>query len=99
VDPDKVREALGSLARVTGIGIVDAFFAVTLAQVMDPAELERNRIRRHIYLARYGRQSMLQWRDIDGREVRRYVEVLSEFLREENEAVKKAAAESAARNG
>ena len=78
--------------------MIDAFFAVTLTQVLDPAENERQRLRRHIFLARYGRQSMLQWGEVEGREVRRYADALAEFLREENEAMKKATAEAAMRD-
>lgn len=85
-----VREELGRLARLTGSSTLDTFFALTLEDVLKPAELERERIRRHVFLARYGRQSMLQWADVDAREVRRYARALSEFLREENEAASRA---------
>ncbi len=51
-------------------------------------------MRRHIFLARYGKQSMLQWEGIEGRLVRKYVEALSDFLEEESEISKRAAAES-----
>ncbi len=71
------------------------FFAVTLEGAMDVDELERQRLRRHVFLARYGRQSMLQWANVDGRMVRRYAEALADFLREESDAVKAAAAEAA----
>lgn len=38
---------------------------------------------------------MLQWGEVEGREVRRYALALAEFLREENEATKKATAAAA----
>lgn len=57
-------------------------------------EIERQRMRRHVFLARYGKQSMLQWEEIEGRLVRKYVEALSDFLEEENEISKRAAQES-----
>lgn len=69
---------------------------VTLTEVLDPEEIERQRLRRHVFLARYGRQSMLQWSEVEGREVRRYALALADFLREENEATKRATAEAAA---
>lgn len=77
----------------------DVFFGYTLSQVLDPEELDRLRLRRHVFLARYGRQSMLQWRDVDGREVRAYAQALADFLKEENEAVEKAVAARAAEKG
>lgn len=68
----------------------DAHFARVLEDIMDPAMLEKQRIRRHIYLAKYGRQSMIQWENVDSRVVRRYMEALSEFIAEENAAMKRA---------
>ena len=92
-----VAAALGRLIRLSDTPAVDALFCVALTRALEPEELEKQRIRRHIFLARYGRQSMLQWRDVDGREVRVYAEALADFLREEAEAVKKATAEAAAK--
>jgi len=87
---------LGKLARLTGHPAYDVFFGYTLSQVLEPDEMARLRLRRHVFLARYGRQSMLQWRDIDGREVRAYAEALADFLKEENDAVTAAKAAAAA---
>lgn len=89
-DPDERKRLLYSVARWSGVAIQDAHFARVLEDIMDPEALERQRIRRHIYLARYGRQSMIQWEDVDSRVVRRYMEALSEFIAEENEAMKRA---------
>lgn len=87
------------VARLTGKRSYDVFFGYTLSQVLDPEELDRLRLRRHVFLARYGRQSMLQWGDVDGREVRAYAKALADFLKEENEAVEKAVAARAAEKG
>lgn len=92
-----VRAALGRLGRLTGTPLLDVFFHVALAKAMDPEELERLRLRRHVFLARYGYQSVLQWGDVDGRQVRRYAQALAELLNEESDAVKKAAAAAAAK--
>lgn len=92
-----MRADLSKLGRFTGVPSFDVLFGYTLSQVMDPEEMRRLRLRRHVFLARYGRQSMLQWVDVDGREVRAYAHALAEFLREENEAVEKAVAARAAR--
>jgi hypothetical protein len=61
-----------------------------LGTLIDIEELEKNRIRRHIYLARYGKQSMLQWENIEGRVVRQYANALVGLMEEENEASKRA---------
>lgn len=87
------------LARLTGVRTLDAFFEVKLTQILVPAELERDRIRRHVFLARYGRQSMLQWDDVDGRVVRRYARALEAFLNEENALVEAARAKAASEAG
>lgn len=58
---------------------------------MDPEEMEKHRLRRHVYLARYGKQPVLQWADVDGRTVRKYAQALSDLLAEENDLAKKAA--------
>jgi hypothetical protein len=77
-----------------GSPIHDAAFGCFLSSAIDLQEIERQRMRRHIFLARYGKQSMLQWEGIEGRLVRKYVEALSDFLEEESEISKRAAAES-----
>jgi hypothetical protein len=67
----------------------DAHFARVLEEIMDPATLERQRVRRHVYLAKYGKQSMLQWENVDSRVVRQYATALSDFIAEENEAMRR----------
>ena len=37
-----------------------------------------------MYLARYARQSVLQWADVETNEIARFVKVLSDMLGEEN---------------
>lgn len=65
-----------------------------MALALDAEELERRRLRRHVFLARYGRQSMLQWGDVEGREVRAYVAALAEILKEEEDATRQSAREA-----
>lgn len=72
----------------------DALFGHILTETMDVEEMERQRIRRHVFMARYGRQSMLQWAGVDGRTVRQYAQALADFLGEENAAVKRATTQS-----
>jgi len=72
----------------------DALFGHILTETMDVEEMERQRIRRHVFMARYGRQSMVQWADVDGRTVRQYAQAMSDFLEEENAAVKRATTQS-----
>lgn len=61
---------------------IDAFWHVTVE--FDPVEMLRHRAKQKIYLARYGRQSVLQWGDVDVTELTEYFEVLSELISEEN---------------
>jgi len=84
------RAVLRKLANTTGDPMLDVHFPAVLDTVLDPVELERQRLRRHMFLARFARQSVLQWEDVEGREVRRYTLVLAEFLKEEGDAVKRA---------
>lgn len=70
--------------------MVDAHFGAILDSALVPAELEDRRLRRHVFLARFARQNVLQWDDVDGRVVRRYVEMLATFLKEEGDAVRRA---------
>lgn len=78
------------LLGLTGHRQVDALFCAVLGESLDHREMERQRIRRHMFLARFGRQSVLQWDDVESRLVRRYADSLAEFLREEGDAVKRA---------
>lgn len=89
-DPDVVEHELFLLSLRSGSRYADSTIALALSQVMDPDEMERQRLRRHMFLARWGRQSVTQWEDIDGRMVRRYVSVLADMLEEENQAAKRA---------
>jgi hypothetical protein len=88
-DPDVVEHELRILVLRTGSRYVDATFAMAIASALDPDELERQRLRRHVFLARWGRQPVTQWENMDGRLVRQYVAVLAELLQEENAAAKR----------
>lgn len=85
-----------SLCRYGGDPDVEAYYPVILA-MRDLEEMERLRLRRHVFLARYGKQSMLQWDNVEARKVRAYAEALAELLKEEDDAVKKAAAAAASK--
>jgi Holliday junction resolvase len=95
-DAEQIRKVIRKLANTTGEPLIDVHFSAVLDTVLDPVELERQRIRRHVFLARFARQSLLGWEDIEGRVVRKYVTVLAEFLREEGDAVKLAASRGSA---
>lgn len=90
-DPDVVERELRVLSLRTGSRHADVVFGLAIASALDPEELERQRLRRHMFLARWGRQPVTQWESMDGRMVRRYVAVLADMLREENEAAKRQA--------
>lgn len=90
-----MREALWRLCRYGGDPDVEAHYSAILAAV-DLEGREKARIRRHVFLARYGKQSVLQWDDVSTRTVRQYAEALAELLREEDDAVNAAAARAAA---
>lgn len=62
-----------------------------MAFAFDSEEMESHRIRRHVFLARYGKQSVLQWADVEGREIRAYVRALAEILKEETAEVQRRA--------
>lgn len=89
-DPDVVAKELHTLLLRSGSRLSDAIFGPIMESVLDPVELEKQRYRRHMFLARWGRQPVTQWADVDGREVRRYVSILSDMLREEHAAAKQA---------
>ena len=90
-DPDVVRAELKSLALWMSSPAIDATFTFQVSQELDPTYLEEQRYRRHMFLARHGRQSVTQWANVPGREVRRYVAVLADMLREEHESAKRIA--------
>ena len=77
-------EDLHTLCLWDGNPGADVFFPFYLGGAMDVEQMERTRLRRHMFLARFARQSVLQWRDVDSREVRRYADMLAEFLAEEH---------------
>lgn len=51
---------------------------------LDPTEQEQMRRRQIVYLARYGRQSMLQWDDVDVLDLVALHDEVSKVVREEN---------------
>jgi len=57
-------------------------FAVATAY--DRATLERERLRRHVYLGRYMHQDVASLADMEMTTLRAYVEILAECIREEN---------------
>lgn len=50
---------------------------------LDPDQVDKAIRRRIIFLARYGRQSILQWEDVDYAEMRAWSDELKELLSEE----------------
>lgn len=64
--------------------VVDAYWHHLIE--IDVAEREKSRYRIKMFLARYGRQNVLQWDDVEVAEIRRYAEELSNLLTEENES-------------
>lgn len=51
---------------------------------IDPGEHLRMRVRQKAYLARYGRQSVLQWEGREVAELNEHFAAMSEIIREEN---------------
>lgn len=74
------------MGRFTGNPIVDAAFQYLFS--VEALDLERQHYRRKAFLARYGRQSVLQWDDVEVSEINRHVEALAELIKEENEAAR-----------
>lgn len=95
--PDEVRASLRALAHVDGT-VSDAFFGMLLSKVVDPAELERRRIRRHVMLAKYAHQPIRDLWEMPSRLVKRYVTELVRLFEEEHEDMQRriAAASAAA---
>ncbi len=76
-DPDDIEDSLNKLSHHDGtIGDVIWVFLFDL----DPAEVQQNADRMKMALARYGRQSLLQWDDVEGSEIRKWYRVLKELL-------------------
>lgn len=55
------------------------------AHAQDPADLLKHNRWRKAYLARYGRQSVLQWDDVPVSEIEEYVAEIGELLKRESE--------------
>ena len=55
-----------------------------LVAELDPDEQERARRRQIVYLARYGRQSMLQWDEVDVLDLIAFHNEVSTIVGEEN---------------
>lgn len=70
------------LGRYTGSSIVDTVYPFILP--LDAEKMEDEWWKRRAYLARYGRQSMLQWDDVETIEVRRYAKAISDLIGEES---------------
>lgn len=82
VDPDVLAASLNILHFHSGTA-VDAYWHHLVT--FDVVQYEKSRFRMKMFLARYGRQNVLQWDDVEVLEIRRYAEALSELLSEENE--------------
>lgn len=73
--------------RLDTLGQFDRVRLVHLIRV-DADEMLANGYKRKAFLARYGRQSMLQWDEIETSEIERHIEALANLMREENELSK-----------
>lgn len=82
-----MQERLQVLARFTG-SFLDAVFQ-HVVPFPDVDELLAMRRKQVAFLARYGRQSMLQWGDVETRTINECVEDIADLLREENALVNK----------
>jgi hypothetical protein len=51
---------------------------------LDAEDMMRQWWRRRAFLARYAKQSLTQWDDVEGTDVRRYCEAIAELLKEEH---------------
>ena len=80
----EVRRRLRRLGGFTGNDADGARFNATVALTIDPVVLERERLRRHVYLGRYMHQQAASLAEIDVPTLRAYVDLLSELLRAEH---------------
>ncbi len=62
----------------------DAFWHLDIE--IDAAEWLRFRAKQKVYLARYARQSLIQWDDVDVEEMQQYYDLLVEIIKGENDA-------------
>jgi len=82
--PNELGRRLETLGRITGSELGDAIFPFLI--VYDVDEMLDHWWRRRAFLARYAKQSMLQWDDVESTDVRRYCEAVAVLLKEENAA-------------
>jgi hypothetical protein len=82
LDPREVRRKVEDLFGVTGRK-ADALF--TWVHSQDPKELLKHNRWRKLYLARYARQSVLQWDDVPVAEIEAYVREIGDLLKRESE--------------
>lgn len=80
-DPDDTDDSLSRLSMWTRT-IFDAVW--TFYYDIDPDELLHIRRKEKMYLARYARQSLLQWDEVEVTEISAWVKVLREVISEEN---------------
>lgn len=92
--PSWVTEDLDELADSLGALLVASDDGTPLAGwhfiEVDPDELNRNRSRQRMYLARYGRQDYFVWESKDVQELDEAFEVLVEMIKQENELSREA---------
>lgn len=74
-------DVLAILTQRTG-GAVDAFWH--LIYPLDGQEILTIREKQKMQLARYGKQSLLQWDDVEISEIRKWHERLAELVKSEN---------------
>lgn len=81
-DPDEVEDVLNR----TFVGKTDTLEAVLWQHllIVDPEELRTHRERQKMNLARYGRQSLLQWENVEVLEIDRWHDRLKELIETEN---------------
>lgn len=89
LDPDERERILGALGFRCDV-MLDTFFPGILALTMNHADMEEQRIKRHMFLGRFGHQQVSQWAEVDANEVRAYAKALSELIAEERAAVEAA---------
>lgn len=77
-DPDVVADSMEILATCPESPVWQYFLE------MDPVELEKMSRYRKIALARYGRQSLFQWDDIEVNEIRSWYVALKGLLDDES---------------
>lgn len=82
MEPGEIEEALQKLLVASGSGSpVSAFWHLTSTH--DAAEVLDMRWQQKAYLARYGRQSMLQWENEPVTKLNRATRAIGDLIREE----------------